>query len=132
VDRARDPDPDGPRPTLLEFVEYRFGAHTTADDPGVYRDEDTVDHWRALDPIPRYETFLRETGRIDDEGVQAIADEADEVVAAAVDAASNLDADPAVMFADAYADLPSEVRRQREELLRQVEEYGDEAFLREE
>jgi pyruvate dehydrogenase E1 component alpha subunit len=132
VDRARDPAADTPRPTLLEFVEYRFGAHTTADDPGVYRDEDAVDHWRALDPIPRYETFLRETGRIDDEGVQAVADEADEVVAAAVDTASGLDADPAEMFADAYADLPPAVRRQREGLLCQVDEFGEEAFLREE
>ena len=132
VDRARDPSGDVPRPTLLEFVEYRFGAHTTADDPGVYRDEDSVDRWRDLDPIPRYETFLRETGRIGDEGVQAIADEADEVVAAAVDAASDLNADPAAMFTDAYADLPPHVRRQREELLQQVDEYGDDAFLREE
>ena len=132
VDRARDPAGEEPRPSLVEFVEYRFGAHTTADDPGVYRDEDAVDRWRALDPIPRYETFLRETGRIDDEGVQAVADEADEVVAAAVDAASTLDGDPAEMFADAYANLPAEVRQQREELLRQVDEYGDGAFLREE
>ncbi|MFC5365721.1 thiamine pyrophosphate-dependent dehydrogenase E1 component subunit alpha [Salinirubrum litoreum] len=134
VERARnsDSDAEGPRPTLIEFVEYRFGAHTTADDPGVYRDESTVDHWRDLDPIPRYETFLRETGRIDDEGVQAIADEADEVVAEAVDVASEVDADPAEMFADAYADLPPEVRRQRDELLRQVEAFGDDAFLREE
>jgi pyruvate dehydrogenase E1 component alpha subunit len=132
VERARDPDPDAPRPTLIEFVEYRFGAHTTADDPDVYRDEGAVERWRRLDPIPRYETFLRETGRIDDEGVRAVADEADEVVAAAVDAASDVTADPADMFADAYADLPADVRRQRDELLAQIDEFGDEAFLREE
>jgi pyruvate dehydrogenase E1 component alpha subunit len=132
VERARDPGSDGPRPTLLEFVEYRFGAHTTADDPGVYRDEDSVDRWRDLDPIPRYETFLRETGRIDDEGVQAIADEADEVVAEAVDAASAVESDPADLFADAYADPPPEVRRQRDDLLAQIDEFGGGAFLREE
>jgi pyruvate dehydrogenase E1 component alpha subunit len=36
------------------------------------------------------------------------------------------------MFADAYADLPPAVRRQREGLLCQVDEFGEEAFLREE
>ncbi|TKX76709.1 pyruvate dehydrogenase (acetyl-transferring) E1 component subunit alpha, partial [Halorubrum sp. SD626R] len=87
-----------PRPALIEFVEYRFGAHTTADDPTVYRDEEEVDPWRALDPIDRMETFLRETGRIDDEGVAAVREEADEVVADAIDAAEPVEADPADMF----------------------------------
>jgi pyruvate dehydrogenase E1 component alpha subunit len=34
-------------------------------------------------------------------------------------------------LADAYADLPPEVRRQRDELLQQIEAFGDDAFLRE-
>ncbi|WP_049982364.1 thiamine pyrophosphate-dependent dehydrogenase E1 component subunit alpha [Halorubrum sp. BV1] len=120
-----------PRPALIEFVEYRFGAHTTADDPTVYRDEDEVEPWRALDPIDRMETFLRETGRIDDEGVAAIHEEADEIVADAIDAAESIEADPADMFDHAYAELPPELRRQRDELLAAVDEHGEDAFLRE-
>jgi len=125
-------DGDDPRPTLIEFVEYRFGAHTTADDPTAYRDPDDVDPWRALDPIARMEAFLRETGRIDDEGVAAIREEVDEVVADAVDFAESIEADPSDMFDHAYADLPPEIRRQREELLAAVDEHGEDAFLREE
>ncbi|MFD1571950.1 thiamine pyrophosphate-dependent dehydrogenase E1 component subunit alpha [Halorubrum laminariae] len=120
-----------PRPALIEFVEYRFGAHTTADDPTVYRDPDEVDRWRALDPLDRMETFLRETGRIDDEGVAAIREEADEVVADAIDAAESVEADPADMFDNAYDELPPELRRQRDELLDAVDEHGADAFSRE-
>ncbi|WP_418282724.1 thiamine pyrophosphate-dependent dehydrogenase E1 component subunit alpha [Halorubrum sp. DTA98] len=140
VERARtrassqhDGDDDAPaRPTLIEFVEYRYGAHTTADDPTAYRDPDDVDPWRALDPIDRMETFLRETGRIDDETVATIHDHADDVVAEAIDVAEAVVPDPADLFANAYADLPPELRRQRDELLAAIEEHGDGAFLREE
>jgi pyruvate dehydrogenase E1 component alpha subunit len=121
-----------PRPALIEFVEYRFGAHTTADDPTAYRDPDDVDPWRALDPLDRMEAFLRETGRIDDEGVAAIRDEADEVVAEAIDVAESIEADPSDMFDHAYAELPPEIRRQRDELLAAVDEHGEGAFRREE
>ncbi|MWV65169.1 pyruvate dehydrogenase (acetyl-transferring) E1 component subunit alpha [Halorubrum sp. JWXQ-INN 858] len=154
VDRARgdsdpdddDPDPadgpdpaddpglaeDTPRPTLIEFVEYRYGAHTTADDPTAYRDPDAVDRWRAIDPIDRLETFLRETGRIDDADVAAVHEHADDVVADAIDAAEAVTPDPADLFADAYADLPPELRRQREAFLAAVAEHGEGAFRREE
>ena len=137
ADRARSTadgaDAEGPtRPVLIEFLEYRFGAHTTADDPSAYRDPDDVDPWKSLDPLDRMETFLRETGRIDDEGVAAIRDRADDVVAEAIDVAESVEADPADMFDHAYADLPPEMRRQREELLWAVDEHGEGSFLREE
>ncbi|PHQ39559.1 pyruvate dehydrogenase (acetyl-transferring) E1 component subunit alpha [Halorubrum persicum] len=130
---ADEPAGDGAtRPALIEFVEYRFGAHTTADDPTAYRDADDVDPWRVLDPVDRMEGFLRETGRIDDEGVASIREEADAIVADAIDFAESIAPDPADMFDDAYADLPPEVRRQRDELLAAVDEHGAESFRREE
>ncbi|AZQ13959.1 thiamine pyrophosphate-dependent dehydrogenase E1 component subunit alpha [Halorubrum sp. PV6] len=131
ADAAAD-DTGSPRPTLVEFVEYRFGAHTTADDPTAYRDADAVEPWRALDPLDRMETFLRETGRIDDAGVEAIREDADEVVADAIDAAESVTADPSDMFDYAYDDIPPEIRRQRDELLGMVAEHGDDAFVRDE
>ena len=125
-------DADTPRPVMIEFVEYRFGAHTTADDPTAYRDPDDVEPWRALDPLDRMEAFLRETGRIDDEGVAAIIEEADDVVADAIDVAESVEAEPSDMFDHAYDELPPELRRQREELLAAVDEHGEGAFRREE
>jgi pyruvate dehydrogenase E1 component alpha subunit len=76
--------------------------------------------------------FLRETGRIDDEGVAAIREAADAVVADAIDVAESVEVDPRDIFDHAYDELPPEVRRQRDELLGMVAEHGDGAFLREE
>ncbi|MFA9517693.1 thiamine pyrophosphate-dependent enzyme [Halopenitus sp. H-Gu1] len=125
--RARDPDAS-PSPTLIEFVEYRYGAHTTADDPTVYRDEDELERWRSIDPIDRMETFLRETGRIDAEGIEAIGAEAEDVVAEAIEATADLQVDPGEMFDHVYAERPSTLDRQREELLELIEKHGADAF----
>ncbi|SHG49147.1 thiamine pyrophosphate-dependent enzyme [Halobaculum gomorrense] len=120
------------RPTLIETVEYRFGAHTTADDPSVYRDDDEGDAWRPWDPIPRMEAFLRREGIADDDVIESVREEADERVAEVIDAAERFDADPADMFADVYAETTPELERQREGLLAAVDRHGAEAFLREE
>lgn len=52
----------GGGPTLIEAVTYRLGPHTTSDDPTRYRSQDELDHWVALDPIPRYRSYLRNLG----------------------------------------------------------------------
>src|SRR4051812_12783368 len=56
--RARE----GHGPTLIEAVTYRLGPHTTSDDPTRYRPQEEVDKWAALDPIPRYRTYLQSVG----------------------------------------------------------------------
>ncbi len=58
VDRARA----GDGPTLIEAYTYRLGAHTTADDPTVYRDDSEVDQWREKDPIDRFRKYLISQG----------------------------------------------------------------------
>mgnify|MGYP000162147995 CR=1 FL=1 len=130
-EKALDPDAEDLRPTLIESVEYRYGAHTTADDPDVYRDDEEVEYWRARDPIDRLETFLVETGRLDEAGVDAIASRVDERVAAAIETAESQPApDPDDLFADVYAEVPDHLARQREALGRLRERHGD-ALLRE-
>jgi pyruvate dehydrogenase E1 component alpha subunit len=49
----------GEGPTLIEAVTYRLGPHTTSDDPARYRTEQEVEQWAALDPLPRFERYLR-------------------------------------------------------------------------
>jgi pyruvate dehydrogenase E1 component alpha subunit len=62
MDEARS----GQGPFLIEALTYRIGAHTTSDDPTKYRDQAEVDHWKAKDPIARFEVFLRRQGVSDD------------------------------------------------------------------
>ncbi|MGM0591767.1 MAG: pyruvate dehydrogenase (acetyl-transferring) E1 component subunit alpha [Halobacteriota archaeon] len=132
VERAKDPEEGQRRPTLVEAVQYRFGAHTTADDPTVYRDADEVDRWRAKDPIPRLETYLRETGRLDDEAVEAIGTSVEDEVAAAIEAAEmEPRPHPRELFEYVYEDLPAHLHEQLAEFEELRDEYGDEAFLRE-
>jgi pyruvate dehydrogenase E1 component alpha subunit len=132
VAKARDPDEGQRRPTLVEAVQYRFGAHTTADDPTVYRSDEEVEEWKRRDPIPRFETFLRDTGRLDDDQVAAVEADVEAEVAAAIEAAESVPRpDPEEMFASVYADLPPHLREQAAELAAMRDRRGDGAFLRE-
>jgi pyruvate dehydrogenase E1 component alpha subunit len=139
LERAKDPDGSpategagrATRPTLVEAVEYRFGAHTTADDPSAYRDDATVERWREWDPVSRLEGFLRSRGALDDERAQAVGEAVRQTVADAVERASDVEADHRDLFADAYADPTPRVEAQGEYLDRLVETYGREALLEE-
>jgi pyruvate dehydrogenase E1 component alpha subunit len=137
LSKAKDPDPvadDAPgratRPTLVEAIQYRFGAHTTADDPSVYRDDDEVERWKRKDPIPRLEAYLREQGLLDDESVDAIEAEVETEVKAAIDAAERTERPvPADMFDHAYAERTRRLDEQATALERLRERYGDEELL---
>jgi pyruvate dehydrogenase E1 component alpha subunit len=132
VEKARDPDDGERRPTLVEAVQYRFGAHTTADDPTVYRDAAEVERWRAKDPIPRFETFLRETGRLDDERVAEVEREVERTVGDAVDAAeATARPEPSAMFEHVFERGTTHLREQQERFEAFRDRHGDEAFRRE-
>jgi len=131
VDKARDPADVEARPTLVEAVQYRFGAHTTADDPSVYRNEEEVERWKRRDPIPRLERFLRDTGRLDDERVDAIEQGIEDEVAEAVEEAEATGRDdPEAMFDYLFEETPERVREQRETLSRLRERFDEDAFER--
>jgi len=54
LERARR----GHGPTLIEAVSYRYGGHTTADDPQRYRSQEELDLWQDRDPLKRFRNFL--------------------------------------------------------------------------
>lgn len=68
VDRARN----GEGPTLIEGFTYRLGAHTTADDPSIYRDDAEVEQWKKKDPIDRFKAYLINEGHWNEEKDEAL------------------------------------------------------------
>ncbi len=103
-------------PTLIEATTYRREMHTTADDPSVYRTVEEEEEWEPLDPILRYERYLRDRGILDDEAVAEIEAEIERGLEEALEAARETaeNADPADMFDTAYGDPPAYLERQRE------------------
>jgi pyruvate dehydrogenase E1 component alpha subunit len=132
VETARDPGAEQLRPTLIEAEMYRFGAHTTADDPSRYRTDEEVERWRERDPIPRMETFLRERGLLDDERVGAIEERNRERVAELVEAAEAYEPEVAAWFEGAYEEPTARVRESQAYLRGLRERHGDDALLRDE
>ena len=52
----------GNGPSLIEAVTYRMGPHTTADDPGRYRDAGEGEEWEEKDPLNRVRKLLERQG----------------------------------------------------------------------
>ncbi|NRH41941.1 thiamine pyrophosphate-dependent enzyme [Pseudomonas sp. MS15a(2019)] len=110
-------------PTLIEWVTYRAGPHSTSDDPSKYRPADDWAHFPLGDPIDRLKAHLIGRGLWSDAQHQALAAELEAEVAAAQKAAeahgtfaSDLAPSAADMFEEVYQDLPSHLRRQRQQL----------------
>jgi pyruvate dehydrogenase E1 component alpha subunit len=110
----------GGGPTLIEALTYRLGPHTTADDPGRYRDEDEAEAWRPLDPLERVRRWLEASGAWDQAWQQAIEEEESAAIERAVEQAEALPAqDASGPFAAMFASPTRQLEEQRE-LLRQA------------
>jgi pyruvate dehydrogenase E1 component alpha subunit len=48
----------GNGPVLIEAVTFRKGAHTTSDDPSLYRTKEMEQEWEAKDPVNRLRNYL--------------------------------------------------------------------------
>jgi len=118
-----------PEPVFVEAVQYRFGAHTTADDPDVYREDAEVERWRERDPLDRMEAFLRHCDLLDDERVASMDERIGERIDEIIEQAEAEAPDPADLFADAYAEPTAAVEDQRESFEALRERHGDAALL---
>ncbi len=108
-------------PTLIEWVTYRVGAHSTSDDPSGYRPKDEASTWPLGDPIDRLRNHLIRIGEwSEDQHQQCVAEVEAEVTAAADEAERNgtlqsEHSSTASMFDDVFATMPAHLRRQRDQ-----------------
>ena len=109
-------------PTLIEWVTYRAGPHSTSDDPSKYRPADDWTHFPLGDPIARLRQHLTLRGWWSDQEHEATQKELEaEIVAAQKEAeqygtlANGRGPSAASMFEDVYKEMPEHLRRQREQ-----------------
>ncbi len=62
-------------PTLIEWVTYRAGPHSTSDDPSKYRPADDWSHFPLGDPIARLKQHLIKIGQWSEEEHAAVSAE---------------------------------------------------------
>jgi 2-oxoisovalerate dehydrogenase E1 component alpha subunit len=109
-------------PTVVEYVTYRVGAHSTSDDPSAYRPKTESDAWPLGDPVIRLKNYLIRRGVWSEERhKQREAEIMAEVIAAQKDAERHgtLHSGPHPsardMFEGVYAEMPPHLRRQRQQ-----------------
>lgn len=110
-------------PTLIEWVTYRGGPHSSSDDPSKYRPADDWQCFPLGDPIARLKHHLVALGEWSDERHEAMRQALEAEVAAAQQEAESrgslLDGhvfSAAAIFDDVYKDMPAHLRRQRQQL----------------
>lgn len=110
----------GHGPTLVEWVTYRAGAHSTSDDPSAYRSRDAWQAWPLGDPVERLAKHLRRHHRWTDHDHDALLEQVRATIAAAFQEAVGHGtvrdgpwADPGTMFDDVFARPTPHLLRQR-------------------
>ncbi|MBC5767273.1 3-methyl-2-oxobutanoate dehydrogenase (2-methylpropanoyl-transferring) subunit alpha [Ramlibacter albus] len=110
-------------PTLIEWVTYRAGAHSTSDDPSKYRPADDWERFPLGDPIARLKQHLINQNAWSEQEHEQVRLELEAEVAAAQKEAESygtlLDGhipSAATMFEDVYAVMPEHLRRQRQQM----------------
>lgn len=122
VEKARS----GGGPTLIEAVTYRFGPHTTSDDPKRYRSDEEVATWRPYDPMVRLQKYMERYGLWSpeyDEKVQAEARDTVEDAVAKAEAASPVS--PEEIFDYHFAELPPYLVEQKDYLTKILMKGGE-------
>ena len=109
-------------PTLVEYVTYRAGGHSSSDDPTAYRLKEEGDAWPLGDPIQRLKRYLINQGSWSEQRhKQTEAEIDDDVLAAQQEAEAigtlSLGKTPSArdMFEGVFEKMPPHLIKQRQE-----------------
>jgi pyruvate dehydrogenase E1 component alpha subunit len=119
----------GEGPTLIEARTYRRGAHSSSDDPSVYRDPAEPKEWERHDPLDRLRKHMMARGELTDEAEARLRDDLNEQITDALTYAERRPPKPPLhtMFEDVYADVPWHLEEQAAELEAEVAKHGPKA-----
>lgn len=111
IERARN----GEGPTLIEAMVYRYGPHTTADDPTKYRSDAEVQEWRKKDWAVVYAKYLEKKGIWSAEYQKLLEEQCTKLVEAAVVKGESYKQDVAKMFDFLFDKMPAQLQKQKQE-----------------
>ena len=104
---------EGRGPAMVEALTYRFGPHSSSDDPSRYRDEKEAAAWRARDPLVRFRRYLEAHGGWPDEREAALEKEiGDEITKAVAEAEAMPPVPVDAFFADVYEGMTWNLREE--------------------
>lgn len=110
----------GDGPTLIEALTWRYGAHTTSDDPSKYRDNERENRERReqTDPLLRVERLMKTQGLMDDEALKQMVQDTDEEINRAVaDMEKEPEADVSDLFDHVFAEPTWTIAEQKSQHL---------------
>jgi pyruvate dehydrogenase E1 component alpha subunit len=115
----------GEGPTLIEARTYRRGAHSSSDDPSVYRDPGEPKEWEPHDPVGRFRRYLVSKKLWSDEDDARFRRETEAQFTALLAEVEHLPP-PAhnTMFEDVFADQPWNLREQQAFLQAELDSEG--------
>lgn len=122
VSKARQKCIEGKGPFLIEAMTYRLGAHSTSDDPTLYRSEEEVKRWQEKDPLLRLRRYFEKqrlwTQAQEDALQKSIVEEVDEAIA---EAKSSPKPSLHSIVDDVYFQVPSKLEQQYEQRVHEDE-----------
>ena len=104
----------GKGPTLIEAVTFRRGAHTTSDDPTLYRTTEEEKKWEMKDPVRRLKQYLTAKGLWEEKDETTWVEQFQKEIDAGFSEAENY---PPYKLEDAfrylYEEMPEELKKQQ-------------------
>ena len=114
----------GNGPVVVEALTYRMGAHTTNDDPSIYRSKEEELSWEPKDPIIRFRKYLLDKKYITNEEIEKLENRLNEQVLETFKNVESYGANVALkeIFEYTYKEMTPQLNEQYEEYLEFLKE----------
>lgn len=121
VSQARQHCLNGEGPVLIEAMTYRLGAHSTSDDPTLYRSDEEVKRWEKKDPVLRLKLYLESRNLWNEDKEKKLKEDiAKDVDEAIADAKVTPKPPLRSLVENVYFAVPAQLQEQYEELNRET------------
>lgn len=117
VQEAKKIGLNGVGPVFIEAMTYRLGAHSTSDDPSLYRNDDEVDKKKKKCPIKRLRIYLEKKNKWNAQEEKSFLENVSNQVSEAIKIAKETPKPPLkTIVENVYFDIPTNLKEQYQEL----------------